>query len=277
MLYDNVDDAEPSEVIEFDADSDRWGDIWSIFVPDLGPANFITCRPTGPSTRNAATASIGRARLIDPYAQALAGSFLPSRDGIVRPPKCVVVDDTFDWEGDRHLRRSLADTVIYEMHVRGFTRSASQRVRASGHVPGRDREDSLSESLGVTAVELMPVHEFPTNDCGRRSGRASELLGLRPAWRSFSPHRGYAVGREPGCQVVEFKEMVRALHQAGIEVILDVVFNHTAEGNEHGPDAQLQGAGKPGLLHARQRRQRRTATIPAAAIRSTAITRSSAR
>ena len=109
------------------------------------------------------------------------------------------------------------------------------------------------QSLGVTAVELMPVHEFSSIDCFGNKPERPNYWGYDPL-AFFAPHRGYAAGAEPGCQVREFKEMVRALHQAGIEVILDVVFNHTAEGNEYGPDAEFQGAGKPRLLHARKRR-----------------------
>ena len=136
-------DPEPTEIIDFDPDLNRWGDIWSIFVPGIGagPALSLPGR-RAVRARTRATASIRKARLIDPYAKALAGDFLPADDGIIRPPKCVVVDDEFDWQGDRHLRRSLSETVIYEMHVRGFTRAPVERRRASGHVPGRDREDS---------------------------------------------------------------------------------------------------------------------------------------
>ena len=97
------------------------------------------------------------------------------------------------------------------------------------------------QSLGVTAVELMPVLEFPINDCLGQPSRAIRITGATIRWRFFAPHRGYAVSGEPGGQVREFKEMVLALHQAGIEVILDVVFNHTAEGNENGPTLSFKG------------------------------------
>ncbi len=240
MLYDNVDDAEPSDVIQYDADSDRWGDIWSIFVPDLGPGQLYHLQADGPFDPQRGHRFDGRARLIDPYARALAGNFLPSRDGIVRPPKCVVVDDTFDWQGDRHLRRSLADTVIYEMHVGGFTRSATSGSEHPGTYLGVIEKIPYLKSLGVTAVELMPVHEYPINNCFGNRDERPNYWGYDPL-AFFSPHRGYASSPEPGAQVVEFKQMVRALHQAGIEVILDVVFNHTAEGNEHGPTLSFKG------------------------------------
>ncbi|MEX0977571.1 MAG: glycogen debranching protein GlgX, partial [Pirellulales bacterium] len=180
------------------------------------------------------------ARLIDPYARALAGDFLLSEDGIIRPPKCVVVDDRFDWQGDRHVRRELAETVIYEMHVRGFTRSGSSGVEHPGTYLGIIEKIPYLKSLGVTAVELMPVHEFPTNGFWGEEHTRANYWGYDPL-SFFSPHRGYATGSEPGCQVNEFKEMVRALHQAEIEVILDVVFNHTAEGNHLGPTLSFKG------------------------------------
>ena len=166
---------------------------------------------------------------------------MPADDGIIRPPKCVVVDDQFDWQGDRHLRRELSETVIYEMHVRGFTRGALERRRAPGHVPGRDRKDSVSEVAGRDGGR---ADAGPRVSDQRLLGRAASARPNYWGYDSlafFSPHRGYAAGSEPGCQVNEFKQMVRALHQAGIEVILDVVFNHTAEGNELGPTLSFKG------------------------------------
>jgi isoamylase len=240
LLYDAVDDPEPSEVIAFDPSKDRWGDIWSIFVPGIRPGQLYHFQADGPFDPESGHRFDGNARLIDPYARALAGHFLPSSDGIVRPPKCVVVDDTFDWQGDRHLRRGLADTVIYEMHVRGFTRSPSSGVQHPGTYLGVIEKIPYLKSLGVTAVELMPVHEFPTEAADGSRTRPANYWGYDPM-AFFAPHRGYAAGSEPGCQVREFKEMVRALHAAGIEVILDVVFNHTAEGNELGPTFSFKG------------------------------------
>ncbi|MFN9944645.1 MAG: alpha-amylase family glycosyl hydrolase, partial [bacterium] len=120
------------------------------------------------------------------------------------------------------------------MHVRGFTASPTSGVAHPGTYRGVVEKIPYLKSLGVTAVELMPVHEFvdamPSPDAAPRRN----YWGYDPL-AFFAPHRGYAAGTEPGCQVREFKEMVRALHAAGIEVILDVVFNHTAEGNELGP------------------------------------------
>jgi glycogen operon protein len=240
LLYDEVSDREPAEVIDFDPDTDRWGDIWSVFVPGVRAGQLYHFQSDGPYAPEKGQLFDRQARLIDPYAKALAGTFQKSDDGIIRPPKCVVVDDYFDWEGDRHLRRDLSETIIYEMHVRGFTQSPSSGVQHRGSYLGVIEKIPYLKSLGVTAVELMPVHEFPIldihgNDAGRRNYWGYDPMAF------FAPHRGYAASDEPGAQVVEFKEMVKALHQANIEVILDVVFNHTCEGNELGPVLSFKG------------------------------------
>jgi isoamylase len=240
LLYDKVADREPAETIAFDRETDRWGDIWSIFVPNLKAGQLYHLQADGPFEPEVGQRFDRTARLIDPYARALAGNFLPSDDGIIRPPKCVVVDDNFDWQGDRHIRRDLSETVIYEMHVRGFTRSPSSGVEHPGTYRGVIEKIPYLKSLGVTAVELMPVHEFPTNGFWGEKKNRPNYWGY-DSLAFFSPHRGYAASEEPGGQVREFKEMVRALHAEGIEVILDVVFNHTAEGNELGPTLSFKG------------------------------------
>ncbi len=240
LLYDRVDQADPAEVIEFDRDTDRWGDVWSVYVPGIGPGQLYHFQADGPHDPERGYWFDGRARLIDPYAKALAGRFLPSDDGIIRPPKCVVIDDYFDWEGDRHLKRELSESVIYEMHVRGFTRSKTSKVKHPGTYLGVIEKIPYLKSLGVTAVELMPVHEFPILDVTGKRPERPNYWGYDPM-AFFAPHRGYAYGDQPGCQVLEFKQMVKALHQAGIEVILDVVFNHTCEGNELGPVLSFKG------------------------------------
>ena len=166
------------------------------------PASSITFRPTGRSIPSTGQRFDRKARLIDPYARALAGKFLPADDGIIRPPKCVVVDDTFDWQGDRHLRRQLVRD--------GDLRDARPRLhaqprRAASSIPGTYlgviEKIPYLKSLGVTAVELMPVHEFPdrTSSGGTKPSRPN-YWGYDPL-AFFSPHRGYAAGSEPGGQV----------------------------------------------------------------------------
>ncbi|HVA46441.1 MAG TPA: glycogen debranching protein GlgX [Pirellulales bacterium] len=242
LLYDRVTDLEPEHIIHFHPDLDRWGDIWSVFVPGVTAGQLYHFQADGPFEPQRGHRFDGTARLIDPYARALAGEFQPASDGIVRPPKCVAIDDTFDWEGDRPLNRRLSETIIYEMHVRGFTRSPTNSDRHPGTYLGVIEKIPYLQSLGITAIELMPVFEFPTNHWLGRPETRPNYWGYDPM-AFFAPHRGYAVGSEPGSQVAEFKQMVRALHQAGIEVILDVVFNHTAEGNQLGPTLSFKGLG----------------------------------
>ncbi|MDR1493373.1 MAG: glycogen debranching protein GlgX [Planctomycetaceae bacterium] len=241
LLYDDVKDSDPSEIIAFDREENRWGDVWSIFVPGIGAGQLYHYQADGPFDPQKGQRFDGKARLIDPYAKALAGDFLPPRDGVLRPPKCVVIDDdNFNWHDDRHIKRDLSETIIYEMHVHGFTQSKNSGVKSPGTYLGVIEKIPYLQSLGVTAVELMPIHEFPILDTNGQKKINANYWGY-DTMAFFSPHRGYASGGEPGSQVREFKEMVRALHQAGIEVILDVVYNHTCEGNEHGPTLSFKG------------------------------------
>ena len=240
LLYNDVDDREPVELINFHPSKDRWGDIWSIYVKGIKPGQLYHFQASGPFDPAIGMRFNKDARLIDPYAKALAGTFQPSDDGIIRPPKCVVVDDTFDWAGDRHLNRDLSETIIYEMHVKGFTKSATSGVKNPGTYLGVIEKIPYLKSLGVTAVELMPIHEFPINSTDGKILKRPNYWGY-DTMAFFAPHRGYAADGTPGAQVVEFKQMVKALHEAGIEVILDVVYNHTCEGNDRGPVLSFKG------------------------------------
>nr|WP_231993628.1 glycogen debranching protein GlgX [Pseudobythopirellula maris] len=240
LLYKKANDREPYRSIECNPDTNRWGDIWSVFVPGLTAGELYHFQADGPFDPDRGHRFDPHARLIDPFAKALVGEFQAGSDGVSRPPKCVVIDDHFDWQGGRHLRRPLSDTVIYEMHVRGFTRSPTSGAERPGTYLGVIEKIPYLKSLGVTAVELMPVHEFPTNESNGQKSTRGNYWGYDPM-AFFAPHRGYADSAEPGAQVREFKEMVRELHAAGIEVILDVVFNHTSEGNEEGPTFTFKG------------------------------------
>ncbi|MBN1394132.1 MAG: glycogen debranching protein GlgX [Pirellulales bacterium] len=240
LLYDDANDREPAEIVRFDPELNRWGDIWSVFVHGVGPGQLYHFQADGPFDPDHGLRFNGRARLIDPYAKALTGDFLAPDGDVLQPPKCVVVGDEFDWRGDRHINRGLDETVIYELHVRGFTRDESSGVEHPGTYRGLVEKIPYLKSLGITAVELMPVFEFPIKDCTGRPSRPVNYWGYDPL-AFFAPHRGYAQDATPGGQVREFKEMVLALHQAGIEVVLDVVFNHTAEGNQDGPTLSFKG------------------------------------
>ena len=240
LLYDQPDDREPAEVIDFATEGQRWGDHWRCVVRGIGHGQLYHLQAVGPHRPERGLRFDGQARLIDPYAEALAGDFQPGEDGLIRPPKCVVIDDKFDWEDDRCPRYHPSESVIYELHVGGFTKSRSSHVKHPGSYLGIIEKIPYLKSLGVTAVELMPIHEFPILGCDGHKLKRPNYWGY-DTLAFFSPHRGYAVGTEPGDQVTEFKMLVKALHQAGIEVILDVVFNHTCEGNERGPVLSFKG------------------------------------
>jgi len=240
LLYDHVDDLEPAEVIELDSDSDRLGDAWRYFVRGIGHGQLYHLQADGPHEPERGYRFDGTARLIDPYTQALAGDFQAADDGVIRPPKCVVIDNDFNWDGDRSLRYELADSIIYETHVAGFTKSHTSHTDYPGTYLGVIEKIPYLKTLGVTAVELLPVFEFPILAPNGRPAERRNYWGYDPM-AFFAPHRGYAVSTEPGAQVNEFKQMVKALHRDGIEVILDVVFNHTCEGDERGPVLSFKG------------------------------------
>jgi isoamylase len=257
-LFDPETGAESQAVLEhYDAG------VWHGFVPGLGPGQAYGYRVSGPFDPARGVRCNPRKLLIDPYARALAGSVTygdallghdpadpgkPSAlDSAASVPRSLVVDlseRAYDWEGDVQPRRPYADTVIYEVHVKGFTarhRDVPEELRGSYAGLAHDAATGYLRDLGVTAVELLPVHEYVPE--GVLVGR-----GLTNYWGYnsigyFAPHQAYsaAARRAPGGQVAEFRDMVKGLHRAGIEVILDVVFNHTAEGNENGPTLSFRG------------------------------------
>ncbi len=241
--------------------TERTGHVWHCFVPGIGAGQLYGFRVDGPWKPADGHRFNPAKLLLDPYAKAVSGrvkwseaffSFpaghSPDRDleqsaidsgGAM--PKCVVVDDAFDWGNVPRPARRLADSVIYEVHVRGFSQLAPlpENVRGTYAALGSEWAIEYLTKLGVTAVELLPIHQF--FDEPFLSGR-----GLVNYWGYNSigflaPHAAYASSGDRGEQVAEFKQMVKNLHAAGIEVILDVVYNHTAEGNHHGPTLAFRG------------------------------------
>ena len=230
----------------------------------FGRANFTDFALPDPTLLTKGTASIRASSVVDPYATAIAlvpgCDFLPSlgydssspqkdlsfseADDAATAPKCIVTHADFDWQGDQPLRRSWESTVIYELHVRGYTVHPCAEVSFPGTYRGLGEKIPYLKDLGVTAVELMPVQEFNERHLSRVNPQTGERLknywGYDPLC-FFAPKASYASVQEAGAQVLEFKEMIRTFHQAGLEVILDVVFNHTVEGNELGPTVCLRG------------------------------------
>lgn len=247
LLFDDVNDAQPSRSFHLDPKINRTFYYWHIFIPGLKSGQLYGYRVHGPYQPALGHRFDGSKVLVDPYARAVATPDSYSRQAAAQPGdncaqamKSVVVDlHGYDWEGDRALRLPLASTVIYEMHIGGFTRHPSSGVAPEkrGTYAGLIEKIPYLKSLGVTAVELLPVQHFDEQDC---PSPLKNYWGYSPI-ALFAPHAGYAVSKEPLGPVNEFRDMVKALHQAGIEVILDVVFNHTAEGDENGPTLSFRG------------------------------------
>jgi isoamylase len=236
---------EPLAEVPLDSTANKTGDIWHVLVKGLPADILYGYRLTGPYAPRQGHRFNSRAILIDPYARAISGGFpwgsRPGENG--RPHRLgrVVIDD-FDWEGDVPPATPLSQTVIYETHVRGYTRHATSGVHHPGTYLGLTEKIPYLKYLGITAVQLMPALEFDEHDLSRKHPVTGQPLlnywGYSPL-SFFAPKAGYAA--HPGEQVREFKEMVKRFHKAGIEVILDVVYNHTCEGNENGPTLSFRG------------------------------------
>jgi isoamylase len=265
--------AERVQICLFDGDAEERIDLhnhtahnWHAYLPGVGPGQRYGYRVDGPYEPERGLRFNPVKLLIDPYAKAIEGPidfgaanvlpYVPDPEGarddadLERDdeddaraiPKCVVVDERFDWEGDRPPQRPWSETVIYETHVKGFTqRREDLPPELRGTYAGLASDEALRylEELGVTAVELLPVHHIADesflHDEGLTNYWGYSSIGY------LAPHALYAATGRQGEQVREFKGMVKALHRAGIEVILDVVYNHTAEGNHLGPMLSFRG------------------------------------
>jgi isoamylase len=227
-------------------------------VDGVGPGVCYLFRVDGPFQPEKGHRFNRRKLLLDPYVKAVTGSFTwnlsdaradkessaPSIGDTARIPKGIVVSDDFDWRGDKPLNRPLRHSVIYETHVRGLTLHSSSGVAHPGTFRGVTEKIPYFKELGITALELLPVQEFDELENTRVNPRTGERLQNYWGYSTitfFAPKGRYSSAGALGEQVTEFKEMVRELHAAGIEVILDVVFNHTAEGDESGPTLCFRG------------------------------------
>jgi glycogen operon protein len=255
-LFDRPDQDKETQTIRIE---ERTNQIWHVYLPDARPEQLYGYRVHGPYDPKAGHRFNPSKLLIDPYARALTGDVRWSdamfgyrigdpeadlsyddRNNAANVPKSVVVEQAFTWGGDRPLRRPWNETVIYEMHVRGFTmRHPEVPEHLRGTYAGLATRPVIEylRQLGVTAVELLPVHAFVTDkhllDKGLANYWGYNTIGY------FAPDPRYAA--HPGRGVTQFKTMVKTFHSAGIEVILDVVYNHTAEGNHLGPTLSFRG------------------------------------
>lgn len=247
LLFNTPQAAKPTYVIKLDPQRNRTYHYWHVFVPELKAGQIYAYRVYGEFAPELGHRFDKTKVLLDPYAKAIVGEECYDRAAASRRGsncaqalKGVVVDPcTYDWQGDQHPRTSYSNSVIYEMHVGGFTRNPNSGVAANkrGTYAGLIEKIPYLQELGVTAVELLPVHQFDPQDVrpGLKNYWGYSTVGF------FAPHRGYSSKRDPLGAVDEFRDMVKALHRAGIEVILDVVFNHTAEGSEDGPTLSFRG------------------------------------
>ena len=252
VLYAPGDDESLLE-LPLDPRYNRTGDVWHVFVEGIDPGIEYGFRAECEPNLAPEVLRFDRRRvLIDPYGKAVAGldewSDTAGPEGRLGRLRSRVVDEEFDWGHEHPLNVPLADSIIYEVHVRGFTRHESSGVSHPGTFQGVVEKIPYLQELGVTAVELMPVTEFDEDDNDFRDPDTGERLrnfwGYQPV-SFFAPKASYARDRGPDQAVREFKEMVKALHEAGIEVILDMVFNHTGEGDERGTTLCWRGLDNP--------------------------------
>lgn len=246
LLFDR-EDAHPTGVLPLDPDTNRTYHYWHVFVPGLKAGQLYGYRVHGPSDLSRGSRFDSAKVLIDPYGRGVVVPKNYSRTAAASPGdnassamKSVVVDpSTYDWEGDKPLCRPVEQTIIYEMHVRGFTQHASSGLSEDvrGTYTGLIEKIPYLQELGITAVELLPVFQFDAFDA---PSDKINYWGYAPI-SFFAPHVAYSSAATTVSPVDEFRDMVKALHRAGIEVILDVVFNHTAEGNQQGPTLSFRG------------------------------------
>jgi isoamylase len=247
LLFDQEDDLRPVRVIPIDPTTNRTYHYWHVFVPGLQPGQIYGYRVHGPHDPATGLRFDSSKVLLDPYGRGVVVPKNYSREaaqqengGAATAMKSVVVDPSaYDWEGDTPLRRPSSQTIIYEMHVRGFTRDPSSGVsdEIRGMYAGLIEKIPYLRQLNVTAVELLPVFQFDAQDCP--PGHVN-YWGYAPV-SFFAPHQAYSSRQDRLGPVDEFRDMIKALHRAGIEVILDVVFNHTAEGDHLGPTFSFRG------------------------------------
>jgi isoamylase len=253
LLFDEHDDPEPIYTIKLDPAKHKTFHFWHVYVKGIKPGIHYAYRADGPNPQDVH----GRGDrynpnkvLLDPYARGNTDRLwnrvkaCGPDDNLATSMRSVVINTAgYDWEGDRPLNRPMEETIIYELHVRGFTRSPSSGCQNAGTFLGLIEEIPYLQNLGITAVELLPVFDFDEKEVKQISPDGKPLTnywGYDP-FGFFAPQSSYCVSPAVGNHLTEFRDMVKALHKAGIEVILDVVFNHTSEGNEQGPTISFKG------------------------------------
>ncbi len=258
FLFETAKSKQPFQVIQLEKEVNRTFYSWHVYVIGLPKGTWYTWRIDGSNEPKEAGLHFDKDKhLIDPWARVVSdinwdrkAACCPG-DNMLTSMRCMVVDDDdYDWEGDIPLRISSEKSIIYELHVGGFTRHASANVEKPGTFSGLIEKIPYLKKLGITHVELLPIMAFDEQDVPQ--GTAD--LGLHNYWgysthSFFSPHPGYCVTPEQGTHVQEFRDLVKALHKAGLGVILDVVYNHTAEAGVGGPIINFRGIGENIFYH----------------------------
>ena len=244
LLFERNDDVEPIQVIQLDPKQNKNFYFWHVYVKGLLPGTYYAYRVDGSQDLHGAGYRFNKNKvLIDPYAKANTNTLwqradaLGSKDNLATSMRSVVIDiSDYDWEGDRPLNRPMSETIIYELHIGGFTKSSTSNSQYPGTFAGIIDKIPYLKELGITAVELLPIFDFDETEVLREVNgkQLKDYWGYNPH-SFFAPEGSYCTQSEAGCQIKEFRDMVKALHNNGIEVILDVVFNHTSEGNHLGP------------------------------------------
>jgi glycogen operon protein len=246
LLFDRADDVRASRTVSLNPFHNRTYHYWHVFVPDLPVGQIYGYRAYGPFDPGRGLHFDNSKVLFDPYGRGVVvpGNYTRvcahGTDNTATAMKSVVVNTrAYDWEGDETLKRPASRTIVYEMHVKGFTQNPNSGVgeKIRGTFAGVVEKIPYLQELGITAVELLPVFQFDPLDC---PPGLVNYWGYAPV-SFFAPHHAYSSQRDPLGPVNEFRDMVKALHRAGIEVILDVVFNHTAEGGSGGPTLSYRG------------------------------------
>jgi glycogen operon protein len=243
LLFERHDDPKPFQTIQLNPYVNKTFHFWHVYVRGLRPGTHYAYRVDGPADLSAGHRFNPKKVLIDPYAKGNTNTLWKrsdacgSNDNLATSMRSVVIDaGQYDWEGDQPLKRPMEDTIIYELHARGFTKSPSARIKHSGSFAGIIEKIPYLQELGITAVELLPAFDFDETAVLRMvDGKPVTNFWGYSTLGFFAPQSAYCVSPESGQHLDEFRDMVKALHKAGIEVILDVVFNHTDEGNDQGP------------------------------------------
>ncbi len=257
LLFSSAESDEPFQIIQLNKNVNRTFFSWHVYISKLPVGTWYTWRMDGLGKARESSFRFEKDKnLLDPWAYAVShkrwnrNAACKPGDNTLTAMRCMVTDDRYDWEGDTPLAIRSEKAIVYELHVGGFTRHPSSKVANPGTFSGLIEKIPYLQKLGISHVELLPIMAFDEQDVPQKTAD----LGLKNYWgysthSFFSPHPGYCVTPEQGTHVQEFRDLVKALHKAGIGVIMDVVFNHTAEAGADGPIINFRGIGGKSFYH----------------------------